>query len=427
MKRKSSLAKRIVSMVCLTAFLSSLLISMAGALIVYGNSEESIKYEIEYAANTLYNLYDKLYHGEYYYENDVLYKGAAELTEYDFNNVMRCIDCHEDVDFTIFWGEERILTTIENIDGSKAVGTVADSIVVENVLGGGLEYYYRNIPVNGQRYMGYYIPIINSSAKTVGMVFAGKPLETAYAQTSRLLFYFFVICVAVLLISFIICYGYSKRTVSALSDIREYMEEVAAGSFTAEISDDTYKRNDEIGDIAKSGVTLKNNLRIMVERDPLTMLLNRRSCRKILDEIRESGAMFCIIMGDIDFFKKINDTYGHAAGDDALRVISSHLEACAKEHGGYASRWGGEEFLLVMSGMAMAQVKVALENTAEIIRNEVFAHENGSFSVTMTFGAAMNVSGESIEDTVSRADARLYRGKKSGRNRIICNDNNVTE
>ncbi len=418
MTKKDSLVLRVIMMVCMTAFIICIAVTGVGSYMIHLANELGAKKEVQYAAHTLYNLYNDNFHGEYYYDNG-LKKGSAELTEDDFNEIVRNIGQSGDMDFTIFWESTRMLTTLQDENGNLAVGTKASEEVVEQVLNNGLEYYFSDVSVNDVKYVGCYIPIMNSSAQAVGMVFAGKPLSSASRTTNAMTVIFALICGAILVIALIVTFLYSRKMVVALGDIKLYMTNIADCNFDSEMKDPTVKRLDEIGDIARSAQKLCSQLQGLIERDPLTGLLNRRTSSKKMDEMVRSSKIFSVVMADIDFFKKINDTYGHAAGDEILMGVTSILLAEVRRNNGFAFRWGGEEFLLVLPEKDLAQTKAILDVLIEQIRAAEFHFENQTIKVTMTFGGVQRDSWETYEQAINRADELLYNGKQSGRNRII--------
>ena len=204
-----------------------------------------------------------------------------------------------------------------------------------------------------------------------------------------------------------------------LREIKQYINKVASGDFSANLSEKALKRDDEIGDIGRHAQILCSNLRDMVERDPLTMLLNRRSCRIKLDELIEKNAGYSAVMADIDYFKSINDTYGHACGDFVLKEISALLKNYSDKYGGFSARWGGEEFLMVFPEKNIQETLEIAGMILDDIRSQRYSFENHTINVTMTFGIAQAEKGETADLTINRADALLYQGKDNGRNRIV--------
>ncbi|MGE4319321.1 MAG: diguanylate cyclase [Deferribacterales bacterium] len=151
--------------------------------------------------------------------------------------------------------------------------------------------------------------------------------------------------------------------------------------------------------------------------DQLTGLYNRRK----LDESLETEMVrfnrykhdFCVILLDIDHFKKVNDTFGHSEGDRVLKELASILKANTRATD-TVGRWGGEEFLIVASETDIT----ACARLAEKIRLEVQEHYFGSVGrVTISLGAAQYTYGDTISHFIVNADSALYKAKQNGRNR----------
>lgn len=419
MKKQRGLTATILTMISFTAVFICACITIAGAVLIYFATEDGIKTEVHNAARAICDLYDDDYHGDYFMKNGSLYKGGEMLTYNDFKAKISQVACSDDVDFSIFWGDKRVFTTVKNKEGSYIVGTSAEQRVSDSVLGNGLEYYYSRVKVNGKSYAGYYIPILNSSAQAVGMIFAGRPLDVARSNMYTIIGCFALVSVGVILVSMGIFWRFSSKLVMSLSDVSSFMENVANGSFGAELSRKTLSRTDEVGDIARSANTLRYNLRELVERDPLTSLFNRRSSRKAIDELIAVGRGYTAAMADIDYFKKINDGFGHACGDYVLKELSALIREETESKKGFVSRWGGEEFLIILPNKGIKESREFLEGLLDKIRNTVFEWEGERIPVTVTAGAAEAKKGETPDDTINRADHLLYDGKKSGRNRVV--------
>ena len=173
-------------------------------------------------------------------------------------------------------------------------------------------------------------------------------------------------------------------------------------------------------------------LKRISEIDPLTKLPNRRSVisgtiSNILRGVCENGVYIAI--GDIDFFKNVNDTYGHEAGDEVLKQLAVLCQDFMKEHG-IAARWGGEEFLFVFNNENLDEAGMAANALLSQIRNLTVKWNDVDIKITMTIGVAdVNtfISGEvteadvddRINEAVSAADKKLYIGKSGGRNKVV--------
>ena len=172
----------------------------------------------------------------------------------------------------------------------------------------------------------------------------------------------------------------------------------------------------------KKLIDYNEKIRKMASVDPLTGLKNRRSMLEAMDAFIKSGEtekqQFSIAIGDIDFFKKINDTYGHDVGDEVLIAIAGYLQEVMSDKG-LVARWGGEEFLLLFRGMNGDNVFVELEKIRSGLGAIKVKHEEQDISVTMTFGLDEYDPSQPIEYTISSADKKLYIGKKTGRNKVV--------
>lgn len=172
----------------------------------------------------------------------------------------------------------------------------------------------------------------------------------------------------------------------------------------------------------KKLVEYNEKLKEVSLRDPLTKLYNRRAMLEYLEhltkESEKAGKGFDIAIGDIDFFKNINDTYGHTAGDVVLEKIAELLSGYMKNKGNVC-RWGGEEFLLVFNGINGEEATAELENIRNLIANTEILYNNQAIRITMTFGLDEYSSHHPIDETLKSADNKLYIGKNTGRNRVV--------
>lgn len=158
--------------------------------------------------------------------------------------------------------------------------------------------------------------------------------------------------------------------------------------------------------------------------DPLTKLYNRNYLFSYLEEMipksKEHGFPISLAVIDVDFFKRINDTYGHLIGDCVLKELSSILFHSFRANDCVA-RYGGEEFVVVMPFSTLHDACKKLEKVREQIKEHVFCRsENRSLKVTVSVGVTEYRDSMSIEEFIKRADENLYEAKRSGRDRVIC-------
>ncbi|WP_176084102.1 diguanylate cyclase [Martelella sp. HB161492] len=157
--------------------------------------------------------------------------------------------------------------------------------------------------------------------------------------------------------------------------------------------------------------------------DPLTRLHNRRYLEAIAAKWRDdpslAGERFAVILFDIDHFKRLNDTHGHAAGDLVLSRIASIIDTRMRRSD-FVVRYGGEEIAVVMPATSSDQAQRVAENIRERICEEPIMLDSGLVSVAASAGVAGSGDGhETIYDVLKRADRALYEAKGAGRNRVV--------
>jgi diguanylate cyclase (GGDEF)-like protein len=159
----------------------------------------------------------------------------------------------------------------------------------------------------------------------------------------------------------------------------------------------------------------------LATRDDLTGLANRRLAQERLEAEDErqarTGTPFAIALLDLDHFKTVNDVHGHAAGDAVLRGFADAARRCAREVD-LLARWGGEEFLLLMPCTDEAAALAATERLRLNVEQARAAYGAALLHVTCSAGVAEHRAGETIAQTLLRADRALYRAKSQGRNRV---------
>jgi diguanylate cyclase (GGDEF)-like protein/PAS domain S-box-containing protein len=190
------------------------------------------------------------------------------------------------------------------------------------------------------------------------------------------------------------------------------------------------QKNDELQNMlgllqqSREEISQQNEeLQVLATRDPLTDCLNRRSFFDIYDKEYASAKVeernFSCIMADIDFFKSINDTHGHAAGDEVIKEVAGALRSSmrASDH---ICRYGGEEFCIALPGSSIKQAMKTAERARALIESLRFSSNSGSgdISITASFGiASMETGTKDFSDLIDQSDKALYYSKNTGRNR----------
>lgn len=170
---------------------------------------------------------------------------------------------------------------------------------------------------------------------------------------------------------------------------------------------------------SKETESVWETLRYNMNHDVLTGLYNRRFLERHIELIPEKEkSQYVIAMVDIDFFKKVNDTYGHEAGDEVLVRVSDCLKDTAGKNN-LAVRWGGEEFILYFPNSTTEQIHPVIEALRKRIEDMVIEVRGKDIRVTITSGIATGLADSNYEKVINNADEKLYLGKQRGRNRVV--------
>jgi len=167
----------------------------------------------------------------------------------------------------------------------------------------------------------------------------------------------------------------------------------------------------------------QERLKFVSEHDELTQLYNRSYIRQYFNEHRRrDDRRFSVIMLDIDDFKSVNDTFGHEAGDSALKYLAHCLSEMTRKDD-MVVRWGGEEFLIFLKGCPLDKAIDIAEEIRESVCAQPYTKRKVPLFMTITLGVSALVDNESYEKAINRADALLYQGKQCGKNIVMSEKN----
>lgn len=185
------------------------------------------------------------------------------------------------------------------------------------------------------------------------------------------------------------------------------------------------RMRDRVEELESQATSLQDSLRREHElalTDPLTGLPNRlayeRHMAKIEAEVRNHGGMACVGAFDIDHFKIINDSFGHAAGDAVLRIVGQTFTRELPEPA-FVARYGGEEFAVVFAGIPAEEAIVAAQKLCETVAALAFHASQKPVTVTMSGGVTRFLANDTAATVFDRADRGLYAAKRAGRNRCL--------
>jgi diguanylate cyclase (GGDEF)-like protein len=177
-------------------------------------------------------------------------------------------------------------------------------------------------------------------------------------------------------------------------------------------------------DEVKTAYSLESTLRSEAETDSLTGLYNRKYAFSHLNEAignaHQYSTNISLLMVDIDFFKKVNDTYGHQAGDQVLKQVSAAITKTLREHD-IVGRYGGEEYIVGLINITSELAHQVAERIRQIVAGTSIKINEQTISVTVSIGMTCLCEEDNLHDLIKRSDTALYSAKKSGRNCVIIN------
>ncbi|MCR5303841.1 MAG: diguanylate cyclase, partial [Lachnospiraceae bacterium] len=313
----------------------------------------------------------------------------------------------------------------KDADHNRLVNTGSAYTVIQDVLEGGKDVFYEDVKINDEKYFAYYKPIVNSDGSVFGMYGVCRNSAKVNRGVYRAIIPIILIFAAAAVIVALATASEAGKTVGMLNVLNRFMEKVAKSDFEADLPHDVLTSDDEVGALAKTGKQMQNSLRKLVDYDALTEVYNRRYATGELKEIRENsnidGTDFCVAIADIDFFKKVNDTYGHDAGDLVLKEVASVFKRNMGGHG-FVARWGGEEFLFVFTTCVLRDAQDVLLKIMDDIRRLEISYGEHIISPRISAGLIQAQRDEEADKCVKRADDLLYYAKGHGRDRLVSED-----
>jgi len=424
MKKKSGIFNELAKMTLLPLLLLSLVCSVVGCVCVYVSLTEEVKHELKYLSGIMVSNYDSIYPGDYsMYESGeytIITKGDAILNaDYQYIDSMKKIT---GVDFTLFYKDLRVVTTLYNDENTRLIGTVANPSIYKTVVKQQSRAFYRNVDIFGNKYYCFYEPTFNKDGTCIGMLAAVMPTSRVTRMILQAIVPFLLVAVLSVFLALLWVRNHAKKFTQVIQKLSGNFGKIASGTLSNTVSPELLARKDEFGSMAHSIVDMQASLRAYVEQDMLTKLFNRRFGHQRLiqafDKFHGTNSTLSVALGDIDFFKKFNDTYGHDCGDIVLTTTAELLQHHVKDYG-FACRWGGEEFLIVLNKGTYEEHVRLMESLIRVIANNRINYEEQELLVTMTFGLIDTATCSNVESVLREVDTLLYEGKLAGRNRLV--------
>ncbi len=422
MKRKTgSLYKNMIFVTVLPILALGLVITVYCLNTYTDGMVREVEVGLKNMAVTIESAYNELYEGEYSLnDRGELVKGNNILSEeYGFfDNIKE----NSDVEISFICDNTRMITTILDSDGNRMTGTTINENISSWIEENDTAYFSTAVLIDSDEYYGYYLPVYENEKDVDCIVFVGIPQAEVQGFIDGSIARIIIISAICLIITIIITIWYTHGLIDHIKKMTTFMKSVGQGSLSKKLDKDILDRNDEIGEMGHHASNMQDALHRLVEQDVLTELYNRRcgdiQLKKLCEDNIKAEKNTIIAISDIDFFKGINDSYGHEAGDIVLKAVADVLKESIKDKG-FVCRWGGEEFLFAFYKDSIEEARAMLEDIRIKVEEQVVNYEGNDITITMTFGIAALEKEKSIESLLKEADDNLYIGKNNGRNKIV--------
>lgn len=426
-KRKNGLVSKYIGVVIVPVILITLIFSLFTVRIIKNAMYGQVRDNLVKIDRLMVELMDRSFPGDYQLKTTTgsdgekvysLYKGNKEVTGGKCD-ILEKMKKSTGYDVSIIYYDTRMCTTINDSSGKSAAGTAINSRVLNSIYEKQKAQFYENVTVNGEPYFVYYDPIKNSKGTYVGIYGVAKPAADIKNAVYMSLWPIIILIICSMMILVFISVRFTGSFLNTLERLMEFLVGVEHGKMNVQMDKRNLKRTDELGEASRAAVNMQHSLARLVEYDELTGIYNRRYANKrfakILLSVETCGGSFAAAIGDIDFFKKVNDTYGHECGDAVLVNTAEILKKNMAGHG-FAARWGGEEFLLIFDKEDAENARGILENILSDIRRTTVKFGEHEVKITMSIGITDGDTGSNADQILMRADDHLYYAKTHGRN-----------
>ncbi len=262
-KKNGHLVGHIITIAIIGFAIYAIVMSVASVIMINDAYHKTSLEELQVACSHLSSEFEGRYAGDYHMEGDDLYKGDTKISG-DYS-VIDNLKSRTNVDYTIFYGKTRMITTITKAGTSeRVIGTDASDAVIETVLKGGEGYSSTKVDIQGSNYYVFYIPMVDSKGDVVGMYFAGRPSadidKAVFGKVAILVVVSIVVMVAIIILGIILSIKYS----AIMKQIADNVASLADGDLRVGVAPALKARNDELGIIAVSVDDLSGRLREVI-------------------------------------------------------------------------------------------------------------------------------------------------------------------
>lgn len=353
----------------------------------YSMVEEELKVTDIHLNDEFKNEYD----GDWAYDGSVLSKGSSEDIGDELEAQLDDIKAQTGLDYTLCWGDTRILTTLTDASGNRTVGTQVDAAVANDVLTGGNNHYAPNITIQGKKYYGYYTPVKQNDGTVVGMIFCGR--EASDITTTMTRAYISQISIAVIVFFIILILGLwlNKRISSQFEEVVNALSEVSKGNLGVRLSDKVMKRTDEVGLIARTTTQVDKKLTDVVSSMQKLSGNVASSGLELSQNVNNAAAASQQVTEAIDDIAK-----GAVSQAENVQQSASNTEKIGDNINGIT------ENIRSLSDLA-GQMKAACDNAQDAMQNLMAQNASVSSSVD-EIGEVIKNTADSVQEISKATD-----------------------
>ena len=265
-ERKKKLIFKIILIALAAIIIVSVSLVLIGAIEIKNAYFSMVNEELKIASIQMEEELDLTYDGDWsgtdYTE---VYKGDTLIND-EYTTMLDLANANTGVDYTLFFGQTRAVTTLKDSSGQRIVGTDASGGVVTTVLSNGQHYYSDNLTINGKKYCAYYVPMKNSDGSIVGMMFAGRPVDDVTQRVLRAIIIMALVAAGIVALILVLGCVVANKTSKKMSAIADQLEKVAGGDLSVKADETLLSRKDELGKIAEALNILTEKLGAVIEQ-----------------------------------------------------------------------------------------------------------------------------------------------------------------
>ncbi|MCR4746829.1 MAG: methyl-accepting chemotaxis protein, partial [Lachnospiraceae bacterium] len=264
MKRNKKLVGQIISITLIGTLALAIILTVYGVNSIKNAYLNSFTEGLRAAAIQLRDEVTHEWDGEWTIDEDgVLRKGGQDIHD-EYEGQFDDISDHTGIEYTLFKGDTRYITTMLDSSGARMEGTKAGDNVIQTVLNKGEEYLASNFDIGGSKWYAYYCPLTNDDGSVIGMIFAGRPAADVTTKIYRIAAFMIIIAVIIVLIIVFMGVYLLKVSTVAINDIVEGLSKLSDGDLNVEFKKSTLGRTDELGTIAENADNLREKLKHVI-------------------------------------------------------------------------------------------------------------------------------------------------------------------